>query len=92
MSDIFCSKCGEPWDIYELHDMPQATTNPAKPKKLTFKEAAAAFSKYGCGAFDNSLGMRPMKLCNNEMVDQEAADRAHVYQTMSSGADDWLDL
>ena len=48
MPDITCSHCGEPWDIYELHDL----RDPDTEKKRTFKEATALFAKYGCGAFN----------------------------------------
>ena len=95
MPDIYCSKCGEPWDIYELHDMPQATVNkrtgaPAI-KALSFKQAQSAFAKYGCGAFDTGFGMRQMKTCRNAIVDPGAADRALVNQLLSEHADEWIE-
>jgi len=91
MTDIYCSKCGEPWDIYELHDMPQVTKDPLNPIILSFKKAQSAFAKYGCGAFDTGFGMRQMKTCRNALVDQGAADRAFVNQLLGDAADDWIE-
>ena len=91
MTDIYCSKCGEPWDLYELHDMPQATKDPLYPITLSFKQAQSAFAKYGCGAFDTGFGIRQMKNCTNAIVDQGAADRAFVNQLLSEHADEWIE-
>ncbi|MDE0660322.1 MAG: hypothetical protein OXI79_11800 [Gammaproteobacteria bacterium] len=43
MADIYCPKCAEPWDIYELHDV----------DGLTFDEARAKFTREGCETFGN---------------------------------------
>ena len=37
MPDIYCSKCGEPWDIYELHDVPSSILIGAQESYLTNK-------------------------------------------------------
>ena len=42
MADIYCPRCGEPWDVFELHDV----------EGKTFDEASAAFKTDGCGVFD----------------------------------------
>ncbi len=39
--DIFCRRCGEPWDIAELHDTEDG---------LTYDEAVERFNTEGCGA------------------------------------------
>ena len=91
MPDIYCSKCGEPWDIFALHDMPQATRDPLNPITLSFKQAQNAFAKYGCGAFDTGFGMRQMQTCKNAIIDQGAADRALVNQLLGDAADDWIE-
>jgi hypothetical protein len=44
MADIYCPKCGEPWDVYELHDVPG----------LTFSEAYEVFRQIGCRTFHTS--------------------------------------
>ena len=43
--DIFCSKCGEPWEMNTLHDI-------ASESQKNFHWAAGEFVKYGCGAFE----------------------------------------
>jgi len=91
MPDIYCSHCGEPWDIYELHDMPQASNDPLNPIILSFKKAQNAFAKFGCGAFDTGFGMRQMKTCTNAVYDDDAAMRAFVNQELSEHADDWIE-
>lgn len=82
MTDIYCSKCGEPWDLYELHDM----TGP-DDKALSFDAAAKQFSQYGCGAF--TIFEKP-QACTNAVVDQHAADTAKVMQELSPYPDEWI--
>lgn len=81
-TDIYCRHCGEPWDIYELHDMVDADDI-----VLTFRAAAEQFSKYGCGAFTILETPRP---CSHAVVDQHAADTAKVMQDMSPHPDEWM--
>ena len=82
MPDIYCSHCGEPTDIYELHDL----RDPNTEKKRTFKEATALFAKFGCGAFKTN----PSK-CTNAVYDDDAAMLAFVNQELSEYADDWIE-
>jgi hypothetical protein len=84
MPDIYCKHCGEPWDIYELHDLRDANTD----KKRTFKEATALFAKFGCGTFN--IFSDPSK-CTNAVYDDDAAMRAFVNQELSEHADDWIE-
>ena len=84
MPDIICSHCGEPWDIYELHDL----LDPNTEKKRTFKEATALFAKFGCGAFNI---FSPPSKCTNQVYDEDAALRAFVNQELSEHADDWIE-
>jgi len=84
MPDIICSHCGEPWDIYELHDL----RDPDTEKKRTFKEATALFAKFGCGAFNI---FSPPSKCTNPVYDEDAALRAFVNQELSEYADDWIE-
>ena len=41
--DLRCPKCGEPWDMDELHDVPG----------MSFNRARDRFAKVGCEVFDN---------------------------------------
>ena len=88
MPDIYCKHCGEPWDIYELHDMPQATNDPLNPVILSFEKAQKAFAKFGCGAFNT---FSPPSKCTNQVYNEDAALRAFVNQELSEYADDWIE-
>jgi hypothetical protein len=46
--DINCRHCGEPWDIYSLHDVWDDKTG----KRLAYKTASSRFRKYGCPAME----------------------------------------
>jgi hypothetical protein len=43
--DIYCPKCGEPWDNDELHYV-------AEENDTTYKATLDEFQKIGCGVFD----------------------------------------
>lgn len=45
--DLYCSKCGEPWELDTMHDV-------ADENNMTFNEAVAFFRKKGCAALDAS--------------------------------------
>ena len=53
LPDIYCCKCGEPWEIYELHDIIRPNNDETKRYNiaLTFNEAAKQFEQFGCGTF-----------------------------------------
>ena len=40
--DIYCTVCGEPWGVDELHDVPG----------VPYAKAARRFRKVGCAVFD----------------------------------------
>lgn len=42
--DVYCPKCGEPWDTYEFHD-------PWEP--MSYDEARKLFRSQGCGVVFN---------------------------------------
>ena len=48
--DIYCVKCGEPWDIDELHD----AEDPDTGKLLGFHKALKVFRGSGCEVFGSS--------------------------------------
>jgi len=43
--DIYCPKCGEPWDADEFHYV-------AEENETTYREELAKFSRIGCQVFD----------------------------------------
>lgn len=47
--DIYCSKCGEPWEIDSIHDV-------AEELQFSFDEALKAFKKQGCEILGASHG------------------------------------
>ncbi len=40
--DLLCPRCGEPWDVYELHEV----------EDFTFDQARKRFQAIGCAVFD----------------------------------------
>ena len=80
MPDIYCKFCGEPWDIFELHDM--TGENYAI---LSFADAAGQFAAFGCGAFDNVL-----RCCSSAMVDSTAAEHSAILQDLTPFPDEWI--
>lgn len=57
--DIYCTKCGEPFDMDELHELI------AEGKAKTYSEARKLFQAKGCEAFGTSHG---------ELNDKETAE------------------
>ncbi len=60
MSDVYCSKCNEPVDVFEFHDV-------AEEQNKTYSEVSAAFRNSGCSALgwscsNNISADRGMKL------------------------------
>lgn len=47
MSDVYCTKCGEPWELDSLHEA-------AKDQGHTFGEILAGFRVHGCSALSGS--------------------------------------
>jgi hypothetical protein len=75
--DIHCRYCGEPWDHDELHDM----------YNHTYRQAAVAFKKYGCGAF-KILG--PQRICQHYAIyPPEVMNAIGAMQDMSPYPDEW---
>lgn len=52
MSDIYCTVCGEPWDVEELHFLADDTDR-------EFVDVLREFRKSGCGVFDARCSPRP---------------------------------
>ena len=69
--DVYCPRCGEPWDVYEFHDIAGVTYNQAKD---TF------FTK-GCGFLFND-GV----LCKNT-GSRQAEVSALMYELMPDDVD-----
>ena len=72
--DIHCRHCGEPWDHDELHEI----------EGHTYKQAAVAFKKFGCGAFVVN------EVCKNEPIyPPEMMELIGESQDMSPYPDEW---
>ena len=80
--DIYCKHCGEPWDVYELHEVYDENDN-----LLSHDKASKAFSKLGCGAFVYDMQFQK---CNAKIVDSDRAEMAKILQEVSPHADDWI--
>ena len=89
MPDIYCPHCGEPWDLYELHDVPSVSPHIGKGV-LTFNQAAKMFPLYGCGLWSGRFDGGIFKECKHAMVDPDRAEHAKVMHTLSPFPDDWF--
>ena len=54
MSDIRCSKCGEPYDADSIHE--EVSERAYIGEETTYTEVAAEFAKDGCKAFRELYG------------------------------------
>ena len=48
--DIYCTVCGEPWDMSELHNMADYLDQPEN--SIPYTEARKRFASNGCAAFN----------------------------------------
>lgn len=64
--DIYCPRCGEPWDNDTLHDE-------ADERNTTYREMQTRFAAKGCAAFDEA---------HNENGDQFRAAASGVLMEM----------
>lgn len=62
MADIFCTKCGEPWDIDTIHDV-------ADEQGSTFDRVRKDFNRRGCVALGGAA-------CETVNTNRTAAARA----------------
>ena len=46
--DIYCGRCGEPWDHDSLHEV----WSENEDRMMSYQEATAAFRRLGCGAME----------------------------------------
>ena len=74
MADIYCPKCAEPWDMFELHDV----------VNKSFDEAASAFGHVGCKVFGDEC--EPAETPNGQLK----AMAASAVMDMSPHPDDWV--
>ena len=89
MPDIYCSKCGEPWDIYELHDVP--SVNPDRGAGvLPYQQAANLFPHFGCGLWMDRMDGGVFNKCKAAMVDPVAAEHATAMHQISPYPDEWI--
>jgi hypothetical protein len=85
MPDIYCSYCGEPWDIGEMHDVPDTNVG-----TMSYGDAAAAFIKYGCGIWMDRREGGAIKACTAPIVSEHAAQRAVRLHAISIHPEEWF--
>lgn len=71
--DIPCPRCGEPWDIAELHYY-------AKNEGITYEQAQREFQKRGCYAMGAGASCEPVE-------DNRTAAAAVLYELMGDDLD-----
>ena len=76
--DIYCSKCGEPWETDCLHDITGS-----------YDKALKLFKVLGCGAFNEAYNDRENSTCNRDpIVTDEHLEKIQTLQGMVNHADD----
>ena len=55
MMDVYCVKCGEPWEIDSLHEEVAARADMGHPM-ATFNVVRDDFYSLGCAALDTAFG------------------------------------
>jgi hypothetical protein len=79
MADIFCPRCGEPWDIDSLHEAYDEDAGEPVP----WATAVDRFRRFGCGAM---TGAQPT--CALDPTSPRARV-AKMEMSMSVHPDDW---
>lgn len=77
--DIFCGRCGEPWDVSSLTEAYDEDLGIPIP----YKKAAANFPRLGCGAMTGTH-----TICAIDPT-SPVAEIARVTMGMSPHPDDW---
>jgi hypothetical protein len=85
MPDIYCSHCGEPWDVGELHDVPGMTVG-----LFNYGDAANAFMLHGCGIWIDRSEGDAMNACSAPIVSEHAAQRAARLHAISAHPEEWF--
>lgn len=85
MPDIYCSYCGEPWDIGEMHDVPDSAVG-----TMSYGDAAASFIKYGCGIWIDRSEGQPIERCTAPIVSEYSAQRAARLHRSSPHPEEWF--
>ena len=72
--DVRCKHCGEPWDIYEMHDV-------AKACGVTFDTVRKTFYAYGCATFEEGWeGQLPTAAaCQEAELSEVSKDKLAAY-------------
>ncbi len=52
MSDVFCRRCGEPWDLDSIHERVSELHENGDEPSATFDSVYAAFRRIGCEALE----------------------------------------
>jgi len=94
MPDIYCSHCGEPWDIAELHEVstvsPEYTSSVLGTHTLSFSQAARLFPAMGCGLWTDRMYGGPIEPCRAKCVNADAATRAKRLHEAFNHPDEWI--
>lgn len=77
--DIYCGRCGEPWDMDSLHEMWDENLD----RLLSYDEAIARFRSYGCGAWEGERTVCAIDPTSTAALIAQAA------MELSDYADDW---
>ena len=85
MPDIYCSHCGEPWDVGELHDTPGIAVG-----TMSYGDAAKAFMLYGCGIWIDRSEGDALVSCSAPIVSEHAAQRAARLHVISHHPEEWF--
>ena len=85
MADVYCPRCGEPWDMYDFHDI-------ARDWDITFQQVYSLFQQFGCGMFNaawDGMTIASIEACDNELVESVEFVRsvAEVYNLMGTDID-----
>jgi hypothetical protein len=70
--DIYCSHCGEPWEIDSLHELIVA-----EGISPDFSSARKRFYLYGCGAFEKGT---PVKCTHSPVTSKKNLDAYSALQ------------
>ncbi len=81
MFDIHCPHCGESYDQDYLHHPGEL----GGPEHLSYKQAARAFTQYGCGLFQE----RPAECKQLPLVPPHKLTLIRAAQEWSNHPDEW---
>jgi hypothetical protein len=78
--DLYCHRCGEPWETDSLHEV----WDEERRHNLPYPLAVANFKKFGCGAMENAR----QTACATDPTSPVAL-MARAAMSLSDHPDDW---